>query len=119
MRHRRGVQVLAAAAAAFVLFASAAEPGPAIEPSVRATGAASQTHYTPLPKSFLHKVDSNCPADKPLNCHNGACCPAGYTLYCTALADDGGRACLNPDTLTPEQLALARENCNPLLACTP
>jgi hypothetical protein len=59
-------------------------------------------------------VEAACPAGFPLDCANGQCCPADYTLYCPQLSP---KACINPSKLTDEQLKTLAANCSPLLSC--
>jgi hypothetical protein len=62
-----------------------------------------------------------CPSDKPLNCSDGWCCAQGHTLHCpkSTCNDPFGKAlnnaCINPNRLSDEQLAYAK-NCCPVLA---
>jgi hypothetical protein len=64
-----------------------------------------------------------CPSDKPLNCSDGWCCARGFTLHCplSTCKDSFGKAlnnaCINPDRLTEEQLAYARNCCPDLASC--
>ncbi len=58
---------------------------------------------------------ASCPAGYPMDCGDGEnCCPAGHTLYCPQMEPT---PCFDPDTMTAEQLATLRANCNPLLSC--
>jgi len=94
---------------------------------VLSLGYMSRTSST-VPKGFSMmeaavKPAAECPSDKPLDCGNGWCCGSGYTLHCprSTCTDDFGKAldkaCINPDRLTDEELAHARNCCPELASC--
>lgn len=65
-----------------------------------------------------------CPDGYPLDCHDGACCPANHTLYCPQASDGpscthvlSGK-CYDPSTLSDEELAALRNCCPGLVACS-
>jgi hypothetical protein len=66
------------------------------------------------------RTDDDCPL--PMQCHNGFCCPKGYTLHCPHSTcegvPDGLNGCYNPSRLSEENLAKLRNCCPELASCS-